>query len=274
MAGFKTHVTFSSLLGVGYAGAGVALGLPLESSIVAGGLCGVSGMLPDIDSDSGVPLRETMGFAAAVVPMLLLDRFQQLNLTYEQMVLCAGGLYLFIRFGLSKMIAKYTVHRGMFHSIPAGLTFAGLAFLVCGCTDLNLRYYKAGAVLLGFMSHLLLDEIYSVEWRGGRWRFKKSFGTALKFWGKNGWANVSTWGKLAIVALLILGEPMIVERYGLETPIAIHHDSWNHHDQYAADSPTNADYPDAVTPPAPADAPQPDRNIYDTARRFLRSFQE
>ena len=46
------------------------------------------------------------------------------------MVLAAVSLYLFVRFGITNMIRKYTVHRGMFHSIPAGLIFAGLAFLV------------------------------------------------------------------------------------------------------------------------------------------------
>ncbi len=71
MAGFKTHVTFSSVLGVGYAGVGlVHFGMPLDTAILGGALCGFSGMLPDIDSDYGVPLRETMGFTAATVPLL------------------------------------------------------------------------------------------------------------------------------------------------------------------------------------------------------------
>jgi len=186
MAGFKMHVGTSSVCGAAYAGAGIALGVPWDSALVAAGLCGVSGMLPDLDSGSGRPLREMMGFAAAVVPMLLVDRLQQLGLTYEQLVLATGGLYLLIRYGVAKLLAKYTVHRGMFHSIPAALTFAGIAFLVCGSSDLNLRYFKAGAVLLGVMSHLVLDEIYSIQFNGIRGvRLKSSSGTALKFWGPN-----------------------------------------------------------------------------------------
>jgi hypothetical protein len=62
------------------------------------------------------------------------------------------------------------------------------------------------------MSHLLLDEIYAVEWKSGRWRFKKSFGTALKFWGDDAWSNFSTYAKVAIVAMVILGEPTVMER--------------------------------------------------------------
>ena len=67
------------------------------------------------------------------------------------------------------------------------------------------------------MSHLVLDEIYAVEWKSGRWRFKKSFGTAIKFWGDDGWANFSTYAKLVIVAMMILGEPTVLEQLDART---------------------------------------------------------
>jgi len=213
MAGFRMHVTTSTLLGCGYTGAGHLLyGVSLDTSIVAGALCGFSGMLPDLDSDNGVPLRETMAFTAAIVPMLLVGHFETLALSYDAMVLVAVSMYLFVRFGITRMIRKYTVHRGMFHSVPAGLIFAGLAFLVCGTAPIEIRCYKAGGVMAGFMSHLLLDEIYSIEWKGGCWRFKRSFGTALKFWGDDAWSNFTTYAKLAIVAMMILGEPSVMNR--------------------------------------------------------------
>lgn len=210
MADFYTHVTTSSVLGVGYAGMGITMGFPLETSLVAGGLCGLSGMLPDLDSDSGIPVREAMGFAAGVVPMLLVDRFQALGMPYDRMVLLTAGLYFVIRFAGAGLLGRFSVHRGMFHSIPAMFIFAGLAFLICGSPTSEIRYYKAGAVLFGVFSHLLLDEIYSIEWRGGAWRFKKSFGTAIKLWSKDPWANVSTYAKLLVIVLLITGEPGVM----------------------------------------------------------------
>ena len=80
MAGFRMHVTTSAVLGCGYAGVGHAVyGVPLDTSLVAGAMCGFSGMLPDLDSDYGVPLRETMAFTAAIVPMLLVGHFQSLR---------------------------------------------------------------------------------------------------------------------------------------------------------------------------------------------------
>jgi hypothetical protein len=219
MAGFRMHVTTSALLGCGYAGVGhAAYGVPLDSAVVAGAMCGFSGMLPDLDSDYGVPLRETMAFTAAIVPMLLVGRFQSLQFTHDAMVLIAVSVYLFVRFGITNIIRKYTVHRGMFHSIPAGLIFAGLAFILTGAAPLEIRCYKSGGVMAGFLSHLVLDEIYAVEWKGGQWRFKKSFGTALKFWGDDGWANFSTYAKLVIVAMMVLGEPTVLERIETRHP--------------------------------------------------------
>ncbi|HEY4234077.1 MAG TPA: metal-dependent hydrolase [Lacipirellulaceae bacterium] len=218
MAGFRTHVSTSSLLGTAYAGLGYMHGMPPDSAAMAGAMCGFAGMLPDLDSDSGVPLREAMSFTAATVPMLLLNRLASLGLRYDQMAIIAVGIYFFFRFGLANMIRKYTVHRGMFHSLPALLIVGGIAYLICGGTDLTSRYFKAGGVMLGYLSHLVLDEIYAFEWRGGRWQMKKSFGTAMKLWGDDGWSNFSTYSKLFGVGAMILGEGNIMQRIQSANP--------------------------------------------------------
>lgn len=218
MANFHTHVTFSSVIGCGYAATGLAMGVSLETAILGGGLCGISGMLPDLDSDTGIPLRESMAFAAAIVPALLLERIRAFNLSHDEMVLMAAGLYFFVRFGVTKLIAGRTSHRGMFHSIPAALIFAGTAFLVCGGANINIRYFKAGGVFLGVMSHLVLDEIYSFEVKRGKMRIKRSFGTAMKFWSKNTYSNFSTYAKLAIITIMILSEPAVMQRLDGRSP--------------------------------------------------------
>lgn len=218
MADFKTHVTFSSAIGAGYAVVAYGSGFHLATSILAGGLCGVSGMLPDIDSDSGKPRRESLTFAAAVIPLLMMDRFKQFDLTHDQIVLCGVLLYVAIRFWLSSMIGRWSVHRGMWHSIPAVLIFAGLAFLMSGSPDIFDRYLKAAAVGIGAFSHLLLDEIYSINTSGFVPKLKSSFGTAVKFFGNDPRANFSVYVKLAVVALMIASEPMVIERLELRNP--------------------------------------------------------
>lgn len=241
MAGFKTHITTSTILGVGYGVAGAfwfrqTTGeVPVPSCVLAAGLCGVSGMLPDLDSDSGIPLRETVAFGAAVIPMLMMDRFRHLGMSHESMVLAGGLLYLLVRFGLAKLLKKYTVHRGMFHSVPALLIAGLLGFIICSCDDDVVRYYRAGAVMVGFGSHLLLDELYSIEWYRGRFRLKKSFGTAIKLWGNSWLANIGTYLKLAVLVLVAFGDPIVMQQ------LEGHHDHDGQHahqkaEESAADS--------------------------------------
>lgn len=206
MAGFKTHVTTSSIVGVAYGGVAFYHDVPLPTCLLATGLCGVAGMLPDLDSDSGRPLRESVTFAAAVVPMMLVGRMERLEWSMESIVLAGAIIYLSIRWGLAWLLKKFSVHRGMFHSIPAMLIFGEITFLLVESPDMKIRYYKAGAVMAGFLSHLVLDEIWSIDFR--RFRLKSSFGTALKLWGQSTWANISTYAKLAVLTFVAVKDPM------------------------------------------------------------------
>ena len=208
MADFHTHIGVSSALGVAYGTVGyLVYDVSLPAVVLSAGLCGIAGMLPDLDSDRGVPVRESMSLLAAVIPMLLLNRFRQMGWSQETIVLVSGGLYFLIRFGGATFIHKYTVHRGMWHSIPAAVVAGLMVYLLCASPELNVRSYKAGAVVVGFLSHLLLDEIWSIDVR--RFRVKKSFGTSLKFFGRSPWGNLSVYGKLVVLLVLICFEPPI-----------------------------------------------------------------
>jgi len=220
MADFKKHLTTSTVMGVAYGGVAHAFfHVPLETSLLAGGLCSVSGMLPDIDSDSGKPLRESLAFAAAVIPMMLVDRFQQFGMQPESIVLAGAIVYLLVRFGLGAMLRRYTVHRGMFHSLPAAIIFGEVAFLLASGPDVRLRLYKAGAVVIGYISHLVLDEFYSIQWSRGRLRLKKSFGTALKMFSHKWWANASTYIKLGLLTYIVLCEPGWMDQVRQSRPV-------------------------------------------------------
>ncbi|MGV3483910.1 MAG: metal-dependent hydrolase [Planctomycetaceae bacterium] len=224
MAGFKTHITGSTAVGAAYGYWGVfQQGMSLESGILAAGLCSVAGMLPDLDSDSGIPLRETSMFAAATVPMLMIERFRELNLSHETMALAAMLIYVAIRFIVVELFRRYTVHRGMWHSIPAAASCGMLAYLIMPCPAESIRVYKSIAVVLGFMVHLVLDEIWSIDVRRGRLRLKKSFGTALKFWGDNAWANLTVYAKLALLVYLAWGDKDMHERIRQRARTEIHY---------------------------------------------------
>ena len=212
MADFKTHITTSTALGFAYGGIGYfAFHVPPAHCVIAGGLCSVAGMLPDLDSNSGIPQREMLSFVSVVVPMLMLPRFEAIGLTTEHMVFIAGVMYVLIRFGIGGLFKRYTKHRGMWHSVPAAV-IAGLAtFMVCLSSDVEIRLFKAWAVVLGFISHLVLDEIYAVNWEGKLPTAKKSFGTALKFWGNDRWPNIATYAKLAILIAMIASDDYVMD---------------------------------------------------------------
>ncbi len=201
MASYRGHLAFASALGAAYGGVAVwRWGFDWGPVVLAFGLTTVGGLLPDLDSDSGVPVRELFGAAATIVPILLYHRLKDAGFTVEQTLVLLGGLYLLIRYGISRIFKQYTVHRGMFHSIP-GLGIAVLAtYLLYHNPDPFLRWYEAGAVGLGFLSHLALDELYSVDFNGVRLRLNKYAGSALKFWSPSRTATGLTYLILAALA--------------------------------------------------------------------------
>jgi hypothetical protein len=212
MAMFHTHIHCSTVAGiVGGAVACVGYGVPLTTSVVGGGLCAIGGILPDIDSGPGIPLREITTFLASVVPTMLITRLLSYNLNQEMLILVGASIYVGIRFGLAHFLRHYTVHRGMFHSFPSMAIFGELTYLLFYGESMFVRVFMVSAVCFGFFIHLLLDEIYSVEW-DGRPRIKRSFGTAMKFAGDNWWANATCYAKLIVVTYFVLCDPRVVEQ--------------------------------------------------------------
>jgi hypothetical protein len=182
VAGFRTHITVSGALGVVYGGAAVhPFGFPTEAAVLAAGLTTVGGMLPDLDSDSGVPVREMFGLAAIVVPLTMVPRLHHMGVSQEGILAALLFGYIIIRYGLSRVFKRFTVHRGMFHSLPAMLVFGLVVYLGYHSPNRDIRLLFAVGVMIGFMSHLLLDELYSVDIRGVKVKLNKYAGTAVKF---------------------------------------------------------------------------------------------
>jgi len=180
MAGFYGHFTTGVVLGAAYGVAGVWHGhFDWGTVLLAGLTTAIGALTPDLDSDTGLPIRELFGLAGAVFPLFLIPRLRHSGLSLEESLSVLIGAYLFIRYGLATILKHLSVHRGMFHSIPA-LCISGLAvFDIYQHELVDIRMYLAGGMMLGFLSHLILDEIFAVNLRGIP-RLKSSFGTALK----------------------------------------------------------------------------------------------
>jgi membrane-bound metal-dependent hydrolase YbcI (DUF457 family) len=162
-------------------------------------------MLPDLDSDSGVPVREMFGLAAVIIPLIVLRRFFRTGLEVEQILVILGGLFVGIRYGVSYLFKKLTVHRGMFHSIPAMLIAGIVTFLLYKTDSIRPRLFLSAGVTIGFFSHLLLDEVCAVDFRGLTPKLNQFAGSALKFVSKSYWATGFTYLILiAVCALVVL----------------------------------------------------------------------
>src|ERR1043166_1700564 len=100
MASYRGHLAFSTSLGLAYGiGTHFWLQLDLFHAVIAGGLTAASGLLPDLDSDSGVPVRALFGMTAVLVPLLALPRLLNLQLPLPELLLILAVGYLAIRYG-------------------------------------------------------------------------------------------------------------------------------------------------------------------------------
>jgi membrane-bound metal-dependent hydrolase YbcI (DUF457 family) len=199
LGNYRQHITASSLAGAAFAWGAYALaGLHWLYGSVAALLAAISGLLPDLDHPIGVELKGLTGTLGVLTAMAVWHHASVAypDLPFELHLWSVVVTYLFVRYGLRQFLARLMVHRGISHSLPTCAVWGALAYLYYPSEFHPVRVWMAAAVMLGFLSHLLLDEMFSVDLAGNR--LKSSFGTALKFWAPSG---VST---LAIYALLFL----------------------------------------------------------------------
>jgi hypothetical protein len=212
MAGYRTHITVSGALGFGYGATGYFLGgFSPSQGALAGVLTWFSGMLPDLDSDSGRPVREVFSLLAAFAPFAMMPRLLEWSRgNHETATLLAVIVYVMIRYGGAGLLNRVSVHRGMFHSIPAMIIAAEVAFLAFTSSTLATRLLMSGGVCVGFFSHLVLDEIYSVEWSGVHVRLNKFAGSAVKFVGKSAVPNLITYSLLMVLTYASLVQANVI----------------------------------------------------------------
>lgn len=213
MAGYREHVSVSGLLGLGFGlGATFLIGFTPVQGALAGCLVWVAGMLPDLDSESGRPVREIFSMIAAVTPMVLMRRLWEWGGDAEGAMLIAVLVYVAVRYGGALLLGLVAVHRGMFHSLPAMLIAAELTFLAYKSDVFPVKILMSVAVAVGFLSHLVLDELYSVQWTGVRLKLNHAAGSAVKLVGKSFLANLVTYTLLAGLTYVTLVDVGMVDK--------------------------------------------------------------
>lgn len=209
MANFHTHFVGASIVGI--AANSLLLGLnisPINHIIPGIMLVVLGGILPDIDSDHSDSIKiifDIMAVLAATTASLLF--MPKLGLLISIGIFIA--LFLCVRFGSIIPFRNLTSHRGIFHSIPmailSALAVCALQYRLAG-GNITSSWISGSLVLIGFITHLILDEVHSVNL--ANISLKKSFGTALCFYSKNNILGSLILYMLIVILIFIVPSPL------------------------------------------------------------------
>jgi membrane-bound metal-dependent hydrolase YbcI (DUF457 family) len=181
MANFPTHIAVGTVVSGALATVTVAADMVAPENIVAVTLAGVLGsVLPDIDLKDSRPSRAMFAGLAVFFSFAVLFSLERKYSIAEMLILWMGTLVL-VRYVAKEVFFNFSYHRGIWHSLLATVFCAFVTAWVyktlLGRNE-GVAWLAAGFMAIGYLTHLILDEIYSVDVMDTR--IKASFGTALK----------------------------------------------------------------------------------------------
>ncbi len=207
MANFNTHLAVAAV------GSGLCATVALaghaapQNYLLTLTLAGaIGGILPDIDLELAIPSRmlfSALGVVTAFITLFALKK----QYSIAELWIAWLAVYLAVRYGAHAIFFERTRHRGIFHSLLAGAFFMALTAVIFDRVfgePPALAWLTGLFVLIGFIIHLVLDEIYSVDIQGAA--IKRSFGTALKPFDYHSWRSSTAMG-LAFAACFAAAPP-------------------------------------------------------------------
>src|SRR5262245_46964372 len=181
MANFPTHIAVGTVVSGALATVTLAADVVAPENLVAVTLAGVLGsVLPDIDLKDSRPSQALFAGLGVFFAFAVLFSLENKYSVLEMLVLWLGTMVA-IRHGARPFFYHHSYHRGIWHSLLAGVFCACLtAFIYKSLLGRHegVAWLAAGFMFVGFLTHLVLDEIYAVDVLDTR--LKHSFGTALK----------------------------------------------------------------------------------------------
>jgi len=198
MANFATHTGVAAALGSSLSTALFVTGqLDFTASALLLLFFIAGTLLPDIDVDKARPVRWLFNIFALMSALLavVLTHPQDTTGFWQdpepqlpgwKVAFAALLAWLFTRYPLAWFFQRFTRHRGLCHSLLIAAVW-GLGWVYLGlnllAVDELIIWLQGLAIFLGFILHLLLDELYSVDFEGAR--LKRSFGSAFKIYQKD-----------------------------------------------------------------------------------------
>lgn len=202
MASFRTHASsgvslgFLIVMGILFFSISDNFGLLVAVFLVAT----LGSVLPDIDSDSGIPFHITFGSLSFISGTFVFAELfrREFPMWWEGLAWSVGTMGAVWVVG-GYFFKRFTKHRGMAHSIPAAILFGLLVFFFgsrfsFGDAD---AFLLAVSGILGYIIHLILDEMYAaVNFSGKVFTPKRSLGSALKLFSHSRKITVALYGLL------------------------------------------------------------------------------
>jgi hypothetical protein len=181
MANFTTHIAVGTVVAGSLATLTLAANVIATENLIPITLAGVLGsVLPDIDLKDSRPSRALFAGLAIFFSFTVLFSVADRYSIAELWILWIGTLVA-VRYGVRNAFHKLAHHRGIWHSILAALFCAvATAVVFANVFDRHagVAWLAGGFMFIGYLVHLTLDEIYSVDVMDTR--IKASFGTAMK----------------------------------------------------------------------------------------------
>jgi hypothetical protein len=179
LANFSTHIKVAVVTSAALSS--VVLSTEIASpyqALVLFLIGSLSGLLPDLDADKSTSISWLFSLFGLMLAGSAIVTFALSSLL--DIWLVGSLVYAATQFIIKPLFEKFTVHRGSLHSILASTMFSLLAIHLSLSSkhSLNLSMLVGIFVLLGALTHLILDECYSVDLNNVT--VKSSFGSAMK----------------------------------------------------------------------------------------------
>lgn len=206
MASFRSHISLGIASGILGGTALVSLAvLDKPNFLLIVFIAAVLGsVLPDMDSNSGIPFHVSFGsFAVVAAALTGSSAYQETPDDFSRVALWSAGAFGFVYLILGSIFKHFTRHRGMAHSLPAAL-LAGLVtfFLAVHFSFTDVEAFVLGvAMIAGYVGHLILDELYAaVNFHGTPFVPNKALGSALKLFSDDKLINLVVYSAILFLS--------------------------------------------------------------------------
>lgn len=209
MADFKTHIGWGMIIGIvvivfasiySFLHGAISMGLVFLAVLIGS-------FLPDMDMDDGLPFQILFGLlGVSFAGVVFYDLYMEGEQSTATIFVVSGVAFVIVRFVIGEIFMRFTSHRGIWHSLPAAVLWSMGSIRLMERSaifdDGRLIYIIGASVAIGYLGHLVLDEIYaSVNLSGHSLLPKRSLGSALKLYARSKIATILVYG--GIVYLFI-----------------------------------------------------------------------